>query len=150
MANKRREKLTINNDFLEALKEVRHRVENPNKLPSLHLVGNVYKQRDIRQVQTVVFPPWEIGYQVLPMPDTVGLYIRNIYCKIPGERLNDLKDFDIDWLLLHTKVLMDEGQGPPIVEKIAPDCMKISQHFMPLFLKEMTPNVLVPGGTGNA
>lgn len=150
MSKRRPEKLTINQDFKEALEELRHRVENPNKIPSIHLVGNVYKQRDIREVQMLKFPPWEIGYQVIALPDTVGWFVRNIYFKIPGERIDELKDHDVDWILIHAKVLMDEGQGPPIVEKIAPDCMKISQHFMPLLLRELKPNLVVPGGVGHA
>jgi len=150
MASKHKEKLTINTDFLEALKEVRHRVENPGKLPSLVLAGNVYRERDIREVQTVVFPPWEIGYQVLPVPDAVGVYIRNICCKMPKDRIDDLTDRDIDWLLIHTKVLVDDGQSDLMIEKISPSCMKISQYFMPLFLKEMKPNLVVPGGNKDA
>ena len=150
MSKRPKQKLTINGDFLEGLKELRHRVENPNKLPSIHLVGSVYKQRDIREVQMLKFPPWEIGYQVIPMPDMVGWFVRNIYFKIPGERVDDLKDFDVDWILLHAKVLRDDGQGDLILSKIAPDCMKISQHFMPLLRVEKNPDLVVPGGTGHA
>jgi hypothetical protein len=149
MSKRSKQKLTINGDFLEGLKELRHRVENPNKLPSIHLVGSVYKQRDIREVQMLKFPPWEIGYQVLQVPDTAGIFVRNIYCKLPGEQMDELKNEDLDWLLIHLKVLIDDGQGDLILSKIAPDCMKISQHFMPLLLKELKPNLVVPGGTGH-
>jgi len=142
--------MKIDKDFKEGLEELRHRVENPNKLPSIHLVGNVYKQREIREIQMLTFPPWEIGYQVLPVPDMGGVFVRNIFFKLPGEKIDDLKDDDVDWILLHAKVLIDEGQGPPVIQKINFDCMKISQHFMPLLRVEKNPNIVVPGGTGHA
>ena len=141
--------MTIDKDFKEGLEELRHRVENPNALPSIHLVGSNYRQRDIRQTQTLKFPPWEIGYQVLQMPDMGGVFVRNIFFKLPGEKIDDLKNDDVDWILLHAKVLMDEGQGPPVIDKINTDCMKISQYFMPLLRMEKNPNILVPGGTGH-
>lgn len=148
--SKRPEKLKIDKDFKGALEELRSRVENPNKIPHIFLAGDVYKQRDIRQIQTVHYDNWEIGYQVLEMPDMVGTYVRNIYFKVKNGVLDDLNDRDIDEILIHTKVLIDEGQSNPMIEEIAPDCMKISQIFMPMFLEEKSPNILVPGGTGHA
>jgi len=153
---KRKQKLQIDQDFKGALEELRFTVENPNKLPSLHIVGNVYKKRDIGKVQVLHYPPWEIGYQVtLALDDRTGVpiegvYERNIFFKLPNGRLSDLKNKDIDWILIHTKALVDEGQAPMSIEEIAPDCMKISQIFMPMFLEEKTPKLVVPGGTGHA
>ena len=146
---KRREKLTIDQDFKGALEELRFKVENPNKMPHIFLAGDVYRQRDIRQIQTLTYGNWEIGYQVLEMPDMVGTYIRNIFFKVRNGLLDDLTDRDIDQVLIHAEVLMDQGQTVPEIEQISPDCMKVSQIFMPMFLKEMNPNLKIPGGKGH-
>lgn len=147
---KRPEKLQIDQNFKGALEELRATVENPNKMPHIFLAGNTYRQRDIRQIQTLIYGNWEIGYQVLPIPDMVGTYIRNIYFKVRDGLLNDLTDRDIDEVLINSKCLIDEGQEIPMPEKIAPDCMKISQTFMTMFLYERKPGLVVPGGTGHA
>lgn len=124
-------------------------MENPNKIPHIFLAGDMYRQRDIRKIQTLTYGNWEIGYQVLEMPDMVGTYVRNIYFKVRNGFLDDLTDYDIDDILIQTKILMDEGQSTPQLEKISPDCMKISQIFMPMFLEEKSPKLVVPGGIGH-
>ena len=147
---KKPQKLEIDQDFKGALEELRFTVENPNKIPHIFLAGDAYHQRDIRKIQTLTYGNWEIGYQVLEMPDMVGTYVRNIYFKVRNGFLDDLTDRDIDDILIQTKMLVDEGQNIPIPEKIAPDCMKISQIFMPMFLEEKSPKLVVPGGIGHA
>ena len=134
-------------EIVEACKELRFKVENPNRLPRIRLVKGIYKQIDEAAIEMLHFPPWEIGYQVVANLLKSGEFTRNIFLKLPGQDMAEVSKSDMGMILLSTKCLIDDQQGLIKTERIARDCMKFSQRFMVWFLYK-DPNL--KKGEGNA
>ncbi len=134
-------------DIVEGCQEMRTKVENPNRLPRIRLVKGVYRQLEEDALETLICPPWEIGYQVLADKLKPGEFIRSIFIKLPGQDMAEVPEADMAMILLSTKCLIDEQQGPIKTERIAFDCMKFTQRFMVWYLYK-DPNL--QKGEGNA
>lgn len=134
-------------DIVAGCQEMRTKVENPNRLPRIRLVKGIYKQVDETEIETLCFPPWEIGYQVLADRLKPGEFIRNIFIKLPNEDITKVSEADMGMILLSTKCLIDEQQGPIELNRIAFDCIKFAQRFQIWYLYK-DPNLRK--GQGNA
>lgn len=151
MTHKRKELLKPDSDLVEGLKELRYRVENPNKQPSIALRGGeTYKIINPANVQLLNYPPWQVGYKVVEDMLKPGMFTRTIFLKLPNEDIGEVNKEEMGKMVIALSELMDEGQDIPTVDRIARDCMKFTQKFMVWYKVEQKPNIIIPGKVGNA
>lgn len=147
--NKRTKKpKSVPKDLREVLKELRYRVENPNKRPLIALRGGVFRELHPEKVEVLHYPPWEIGYQVVEHPIKDGFFVRNIFLKLPGHNIEKVKGPDRQMMTdAVSQELLEIGMSEVNIERIAVDCLKFSQYFMVMYQKERNPNLVsIAGG----
>jgi len=128
---------------ISALEDLRDGVENFNRMPSLALRGGLYRGMDKESIFTTTVDGWIIGYRLKDL----GLkMLREIFVKIPGERLDSIPDEQKNPVISAVfNVFLDFGQGEATIDPIAMDTVKITQTFVPMYLVEKNPNIVVPG-----
>jgi hypothetical protein len=137
-------KVPVNGQILSALKELRQDVENQGT-GTMKLIGGIYITRDIKEVMMATVKPWEFGYQIKPTIDP-GIFLRNIYIKLPGEKIMDVPQHERDPIMGSVfEAMIDQGNEFPSFELIADDCILVSQHFAVMFQFESNPNIVNPG-----
>lgn len=130
-------------ELVEGLKELRYVVENPNKRPDIALrQGGIYRLINREQVQTLTWKPWEFGYQVKEDLFRDGFFTRNVFIKLKGSDIGEIPEREMGMITEAVSHLLDVGQGPVIMSRIAFDCIKMSQQFQVFYLKEMKPNLV--------
>lgn len=144
---KRKKKPTEPNAKLsEGLRSLRHEVENQGPTAKLALVGGLTRPRELTDINILQFPPWSIGYKVVPVDVSQGKYERTIYVKIPGEKIEDIPVREMEPIMLSIfETMLDSGNSEPDIDYVAFDTMRIRQEFIVMFWKEMSPRVIVPG-----
>lgn len=136
---------TLRKDIHDALVALRHHVENQSAQSSIILSTlDTYKQRELRKVHTTRVGEWEFGYQVKPLDEIEGFFMRTIFAKLRGGKLDEINKRErsqvIDAL---TSGILDEGTQVWF-EDIDDTTFAIRQPFAVMFWKEGNPNVLVP------
>lgn len=128
------------------LQELRHFVDNFNVVPKLSLRGDdspTYKQLSEAEVFTTKVDGWEFGYQLEEYPT---FFRRKIFVMTPGYKLEDVDEEERKGILTAVyDACLDRGSGMIDVLQTADNCLLIQQDFMPVFLSEASPGLLVPG-----
>lgn len=127
----------------DALAALRQFVDNLNKQPSLAFRNGIYKGLDKAVVQSVKVDGWTFGYQLKDLG--AGTMQRRIYIKSPGQKIAEIPDEQIDPVLISVfETCLDINEGMPEMEEIDEECLLIAQDFMPFFMVENNPRLLVP------
>lgn len=131
----------------ERLQDLRQHVENLGAGTSLHLVGDIYRKRELTRVYSTKVDSWIIGYRVFPIDLINGFFQRTIFIKLPKERIMEVSEDERNAIAgaIH-QTMLDAGADAPEVEEIAYDCLAIHQRFSVMFWNEGNPNIIVPGG----
>lgn len=152
MAQKRKKgrwgrKMPSDKRMIERLTDLRQFVENQGAGSSIHLVGDVYRKRELTQVYSAKLDSWEIGYKVEPLDFVNGLFMRTVFIRLKGWRILEVGEDERNAIIgaVH-KTLLDPGADMPTVEPISEECLKITQNFAVMFWHEGNPNLVVPGG----
>ena len=134
---------------LTELTALRHFVDNFNVTPKIALrAGDTFKQLSEAEVFTTKLDGWEFGYKLEEYPT---FFKRKVYIKCLEGRIGDVPELERKAVVTSVfEACIDIGQGLVEVDLIAPDCLLVTQEFSPIFLKEKSPRVVVPGGTGKA
>ena len=139
--------VNVDHNMAEALKELRQYVENQGAGKS-RLVRGIYQTRPLDEIQTTRVGVWEFGYQVKPTDD-LGLFERNIFIKIPRQKIMDVSAGEREKVMGAVfSVMIDKGNEWPEMTLIAPDCIRIRQQFAIVFWNEFNPGVVTPGKQG--
>lgn len=129
--------------FASACEDLRQMVDNLNNAPDLALRGGVFKKLDPEQVFTVKIHGWEVGYQLKEFKFHM---LRKVFVKAE-QPLNEIPEKEKNPVIQGAmECFIDKGSGEVNIEPIAPDCVMISQAFIPLFRVEKNPNIVVPKG----
>lgn len=132
----------------DACEDLRHFVENFNKVPDLAKRGKVFKALDPRMIQVVRVPPWDVGYRL--SETLVGTMVREVFLRNYEIVLDEVDDKEIDSAMLTIfKVFFDQSEDFPEIfdmtnSNLDGKTMMFRQQFMPAFLVERNPRVLVP------
>ena len=142
------------------LEALRQHVENINRSPVIQLVaGSTFRQKDIKDIYTDRVGPWEFGYRIedftvmkhgpgMDIPEVQGIMVKTLFIKVHGGIIAEvgLKERNaVTTAALNA--MFDQGGGPMETELVASDCLMIKQAFVPFFLHEANPNLIVPGGS---
>lgn len=127
------------------LEAMRDTVEN---IAKGHL-SNIYKLEP-GQMMTTKIDGVEYGYKV---EDHTGgmlaiqpFYLRKIFIKFHGYKVDEIPKKQLQPFLVSVfESMLDRGEGPPNVNKIAPDCILITQRFMPDLLTKVGGLVSIAG-----
>lgn len=118
------------------LEALRYRVENPNKRSIVILKSGVYKTRDDALIQSIDHDGFVVGYKLYENRQT-GCFVRVVLIKIPGYKINELPNGQIDPILNACfDAFIDKGQSMPGIKNIGPEAIEIKQTFLPLYLKK--------------
>ena len=127
------------------LTDLRHMEENRGKdSKTIAYVGGVYRHIDPTEVLIAKWDGWDIGYKLRDKGKSV---VRTIYIKC-GQPFKSVPKAERDNVVACVlDVLIDRGQGMPFIAIIAPNCLKITQEFVPLYLVERSPRLTrIAGG----
>jgi hypothetical protein len=131
-------------DLTEAYRELRTIVETQGKPPIVLSGMSVYKARELTTVQTMTVNEWVIGYQVKPLDEHQGFYVRKAYAKLTGGHLHELSDDErSDIIMAIAEGALDQGL-PTFAEFINTYTVAISQPFAVVFWHEGNPNIVTP------
>ena len=142
----------------QCLEALRQHVENINKSPVIKLVaGNTFKQKDIKDIYTDRVGPWEFGYRIEDYsvvkdgPEGAfaeGVMVKTLFIKVHGGIIAEVSLAERNAVTSAAlNAMFDQGGGPMDTELVASDCLMIKQAFVPFFLHEANPNLIVPGGS---
>jgi hypothetical protein len=138
------------------LEALRHHVENINKSPDIKLVGgNTFKQKNIKDIYTDRVGPWEFGYRLEDFTAMVGdtaspmvedVMVKTLFIKVHGGIISEVAEPERKAVVTAALNAMFDQGNPIDIDLVASDCLMIKQAFVPMFLHEKNPNLIVPGG----
>lgn len=143
-------KLDYDTKLKDALDDLRYRVENSNKQPEIDLkVGGIYRQKKLDEMLVTIYPPWAIGYRVIPKGNN-GTFARQINIKLNGSKLSEVPHDEMEPIMNAIfEAMLDRDAGEvvfcdklPNGGRLPPDLMIIEQEFMPMFLIEKKPGLV--------
>jgi hypothetical protein len=151
--DKRKQILKTDRKIREACDSLRHYVEHPNESSDIIMGQGIYKHKDPAAISTITIDGVEIGYQVKPssLVEMNPYFDRYVYLKVPGYRLSDMTEKEMEAVKTAIYDAFFEVQQGPIHLKIAaPDCMILAQRFMVAFQYERSPGLVSIAGGMNA
>ena len=163
----KKEKYKVPDNLMMCLEDLKVTVENINKVPDIALRGTTFQALDKDQIMTAHLDGFTFGYKI----DDFNTYLRRKVFVTLDQPINTTtfkkiwnvlkrfatgKDSSWEWSLPDVEPVMlavfetflERGQGIPTIE-VSRDqrCVMLTQDFVPLYLVERNPRVLVPGGT---
>jgi len=137
--------VSLRKDIHDALVELRAHVENLGSKPSLIVnCFGVKTQRELTAVHTTRVKEWEFGYCVTPLNESQGFYVRTLYVKLHGGKLDEInKDERRQIIDAITSGVLDEGSETHF-EGISDTTFAIRQPFAVMFWNERNPNIVTP------
>ena len=131
----------MNETLGEKLVELREHVHQLNSQPALVLRGNTFKAPD--EIPIVKHDNWAIGYTLDEGEIAVK---RSVFIKIEKHKFDEIPEEDREKVFnLCFDVFFDKGEAVPEINVIADDAIAVTQYFMPAYLYEKNPNIVVPG-----
>ena len=138
-----------NKELKDALDTLRHRVENPNQFPGVQLIGGVYRSKKPSEMMVLTYPPWAIGYRVIPKGNN-GTFVRQINIKVQNAKLSEVPHDEAEPIMLAIFDSLLDNQAGEVVfcanlpdgRPLPDDLMIIEQEFMPMFLMEKKPGLV--------
>ena len=129
------------------LESLRHFVDNFNITPKIALrpgspTEETYRQLDAGQVFTTKIDGWEFGYKLEEFPT---FFRRKVYVKVLGHKISEVPEEERKAVVTAVFDATLDRASTIEIEQIADDCLLIWQDFMPIFLHEHQPGVVVPG-----
>jgi len=129
------------------LESLRHFVDNFNKTPKIALrsagIGKEsFRELDASQIFTTKVDGWEFGYKLEEYPT---FFKRKVYVKVIGHKLEEVPENERKEVLTAVFDAVLDRSAISEIEQIAEDCLLIEQSFMPVFLHEHQPGIVVPG-----
>jgi len=141
---KLRKIMRVDEKLLPVLESLRDFVENLNRTPALARRGGTFRGLNLEQVYTAKKDGVEYGYQLKDIG--LDVYQRNIYIKFPGYKIEEIPLAQAEAVMVAAfEALLDHGQGPVSMSRIADDCVLLRQQFSVVYWKEMNSNIIVPG-----
>ena len=128
------------------LESLRHFVDNFNVTPKITMRGHKQTFRELQadEVYTTDVDGWEFGYKLEEFAD--GWFRRKVYVKVPGYKLEDVEEEERKAVMVAVfNACLDKGASQAEIEQTDIDTLLITQMFLPIYLHEHNPNVIVPG-----
>ncbi len=141
-----------------ACRDLRHHVEHPNERPDIIVAGGTTTLKNMAGLATATIDGIVIGYRVTESSplEINPFFKREIFIKVPGYRIptkhtkGDIPDKDFKEILYAAcDELLGEQQEMPHVESLAPDSIKLTQHFQVAHLRHKNPNLVDLAGGVN-
>jgi hypothetical protein len=135
---------TLRKDVFDALTALRQFVENQgNQVITLSHM-DIYRQRELTSIQTTRVGEWTFGYRVMATDADQGFYIRSVFAKLHGGRLDELNKQEREQIIdAVANAVLDKGSEIRF-EAISPIAFVIHQPFAVTFLNELNPNIVTP------
>ena len=141
----KKEKYKVPDNLMMCLEDLKVTVENINKVPDIALRGTTFQALDKDQIMTAHLDGITFGYKIDDHGDHLTRKVF-IVCEQPFSELVEKEKDPVVVACMET--FLERGQGIPTIE-VSRDqrCIMLTQDFVPLYLVERNPRVLVPGGT---
>ena len=126
------------------LESLRYFVDNFNKTSKMDLKGNnIYRELKNDEIYTTKIDGWEFGYKLEEYAN--GMFRRKVYVKVPGYKIEDVAEEERKAVMIAVfNGTLDQGAGEVEIYHTAPDTLLITQDFMPIYLYERNPKLIVP------
>lgn len=133
-----------------ALAGLRHDVENSGSLPIISLQADgIYRAKDITSFKWEKVDGILLGYRI--EETALGIFKRFVWFVTPGYRLAEIQEKERQGITTAIfQAGLDQGAGEVEIFQPTEDSMLLAQEFMPIFLYEHQPGLLVPGSTKKA
>jgi hypothetical protein len=139
-----RRKNGIRKDIENALLALRDHAENVNKTPQLILtVDSTYQYKNLNQIYTTKVQEWEIGYRIRGIDELQGFYMRDVFARVLGGRLDEIGRVDRERVAEGLFSILDK-QSEATIEFIDPSCFCIHQPFAVMHWTEKNANIVTP------
>lgn len=130
---------------ISAMQDLRHFVENFNKLPALSQRGGTFRMLCPTDIFTVSFDGFVIGYRV---KDCIVCMRRQVFIRTPGYSIGDIPPEQRDPVINAICDVFLDRASPPELVILGPEQVRIDQDFVPFFQIEGNTGIVTPGKLG--
>ena len=135
---------TLRKDIHDALVALRQHAENAGSGKVMLVTTDTYQERQLCKVHTTRVQEWELGYGIKPLLTHHGFYMRSVFLRLHGGRLDEINSREQQQIIdAVCASVMDPG-SPATVEFISPVSLVIRQPFAVTFWSEGNPNIVTP------
>ena len=128
--------------LVQLLEDLRHTLDNFNKLPKLAFRNGIYQAPDKDTIWTTEYEGISYGYRVVQNPIMDDIFTREVFIKFPAPT-KQIPQQDISRALLACfEAFVDPGNEFPSITEESAYTLKMTYQFTLMYLFEKNPNLV--------